>query len=113
MRFEVTELGNDTNRIRLDGRLDAVGAEKIETTFTASASSTGRHILVDMSSVAFIGSLGIRMLIASARVVQRRGRRMVLFGAQAQALDVFETVALSDLIPIVSTEAEALSLIAG
>lgn len=113
MRFEATELDSDTTRIVLDGRLDAVGAEKIETTFTATASASARNIVVDLAGVGFIGSLGIRMLIANARVVQRRGRRMVLFGAQPQALDVFETVALSDLIPIAATEAEARAILAG
>jgi anti-anti-sigma factor len=113
MRFEVTELADGIVRIALDGRLDAAGAEKIETGFTAAASATGKHVLVDLSGIAFVGSLGIRMFISSARVVQRRGRTMVLFGAPPQAMDVFETVALSDLIPIVAKEAEARALLAG
>jgi anti-anti-sigma factor len=113
MRFEVTELDAATDRVTLDGRLDALGAERIETSFTALTSASGKNILVDLSGVGFIGSLGIRLFIGTARVVQRRGRKMVLFGAQAQPLDVFETVALDDLIPVVATESEALAIVAG
>ncbi len=113
MQFDVTEPTGEIIRVALDGRMDAVGAEKIETSFTTLASASGKHVILDLSGVPFIGSLGVRLLIGSARVVHRCGRKMVLFGAQTQAQEVFETVALSDLIPIASTEAEALALIGG
>jgi anti-anti-sigma factor len=67
---------------------------------------------VDLSAVTYVGSLGMRLLISTGRAVQRRGRRMVIFGAQPQPRDVFETVALSDLIPVATTLPEALDLLA-
>lgn len=112
MQLEIVPIDATTSRIVLDGRLDAPGCERIETQFTAHASASPAHILVDMSKLAFIGSLGIRLLISNARVIQRRGRKMIIIGAGAQPMDVFETVALGDLIPIVKDEAEAKALIA-
>jgi anti-anti-sigma factor len=113
MRFDIVEVDGATTRLVLDGRMDAPGCEKIETPFTAAASAAGRNILVDMTSVAYIGSLGIRLLISNARVVQRRGRKLVIYGAQEQPTDVFETVALGDLIPIAASQQEAMGLLAG
>lgn len=112
MRLEIVRIDADTTRLELEGRLDAGGCERIETQFTAAASAAGTHVLIDMAKVEYIGSLGIRLLIGSARVVQRRGRRMVIFAAGPQPLDVFETVALADLVPIVADQDAALALIA-
>ena len=112
MHLEIVQIDTDTSRLALAGRLDADGSERIETQFTAAASASGTHVLVDLTKLDYIGSLGIRLLIGSARVVQRRGRRMVIFGAGPQPTDVFETVALADLIPIVADQDAALALIA-
>ncbi|MBX9698861.1 MAG: STAS domain-containing protein [Acetobacteraceae bacterium] len=110
MRLDIQPVDATTTRLVLDGRMDAPGCDRIETAFTAAASASGGHVLVDLTAVSYIGSLGIRLLISCARVVHRRGRRIVLFGAQEQPRDVFETVAIADLIPVVTTEAEAVGL---
>jgi anti-anti-sigma factor len=108
MRFETFDLAGGVRRISLHGRLDAAGTEAIEIAFTAAASAAGRHVLLDMREVSFIGSLGIRMILGSARVLQRRGFNCMIVGAQQQPMDVFETTDLGALIPIVPTEEEAL-----
>lgn len=113
MPLHILTIDAETTRLVLDGRLDAAGCETIETAFTAAASAARAHILVDLTGVEYVGSLGIRLLISTGRNVQRRGRRMVIYGAQAQPRDVFETVALADLIPLATSQAEALGLLAG
>lgn len=112
MRFDIVEIDAGTARLVLDGRMDAQGCERIELSFTGAASAAGKNLLIDMRAVPYVGSLGIRLLISNARVVQRQGRRMVIFGTQPQPADVFETVALGDLIPIARDQAEALALLA-
>lgn len=99
-------------RLALNGRLDAAGTEKVETKFFATIGGATSDVLVDMSGVAFVGSLGIRMLIAAARQATRSRRRLVLFGVQPAVSEVFSTVALDDLIPIVADEAAALAHLA-
>jgi anti-anti-sigma factor len=112
MRLEIVQVEPNTTRLDLDGRMDAAGCEKIETAFTAAASAAGGHLLVNLAQVNYIGSLGIRLLISTARIVTRRGRRIVICGAQSQPRDVFETVALGDLIPIVADEPAAKAILA-
>lgn len=112
MQCSALEIDSRSCRVVLTGRLDAAGAAEIETYFTGLVSAGGRHVLLDLREVTFLGSLGIRMIIANARVLQRRGLGFVLFGAQPQAADVLETVDLASLVPIVATEAEALARIA-
>jgi anti-anti-sigma factor len=107
MQFEVVEIAPDTNRVALAGRLDAAGVEAGELRFTAAVASVGRHAIVDFSDVSFIGSLGVRLLLAVARVLERRGRRMVLYGIGGQVREVFDNVSISELIPVVADEVAA------
>lgn len=111
MDFTVTELDGDINHVALTGRLDSAGAETIELRFTAAIGGAGKHALIDLTGVEFVASLGLRLFISTARVVQRRGRKFILFGAGPQVMDVFETIALSDLIPVVADVAEARALL--
>jgi anti-anti-sigma factor len=113
MDFDVIEIAPDINRVVLRGRLDAAAAEKIELRFTASVATAPRHALVDMRGLEFLGSLGVRMLIAVARVLGRRGLKMVIHGATPTVGEVMHVVSLDDLIPIVATEEEARALLAG
>lgn len=112
MEFAVTEAGEDINRITLQGRLDAPGASAIEIPFTATLKSANRHAVIDMTDVAFVASLGIRLLFSVARIVQRQGRRVVLYGIQPDVREVFETVAMDQVIPTAADEADAIRRLA-
>jgi anti-sigma B factor antagonist len=109
MELSVIDSGADVLRLGLKGRLDAAGAEAVESAFTAQVNGAARDVLVDLAQVSFAGSLGVRMLIAAARVATRRGRRMVLVAPQPPVAEVFNIVALDDLIPVVPDEAAALA----
>jgi len=112
MEFQVIELDPTLNRVTLSGRLDAEGCAKAELPFTAAVGSVGKHALLDLGAVGFVGSLGIRMLISVARVLHRKDRKMILYGVRPEVAEVFDTVALDQMIPIVATEAEARARIA-
>jgi anti-anti-sigma factor len=65
--------------------------------------------VIDLTGVSFIASLGIRMLLGTARALDRYGARLVLFGPQADVMEIIETTALTEIIPVVETEAEAVA----
>jgi stage II sporulation protein AA (anti-sigma F factor antagonist) len=113
MQMDIAEFGPDSNRIVLEGRLDAAGAGAVELRFTASIAPVDRHAVVDLGAVPFVSSLGIRLLLSVARTMQRRGRKLVLLNPQAPVMAVFDTVALGTLIPIAADEAEAVALVRG
>ena len=109
MELAVVDSGSAPLRLVLTGRLDAAGTETVESGFSAAIGRAARDTVVDMTGVSFVGSLGIRMLIAGARQAGRAGRRLVIFGAQPAVTEIFTTVALDDLIPVVADEAAALA----
>lgn len=107
--FTLAPAGSGAVSVTLLGRLDSAGVERIEAPLTAALRAEAGHVLLDFGKVSFVGSLGIRLLIGLGRTLQKQGRCLALFGVQPQVAEVFETVALGDLIPIAGTEDAALA----
>jgi anti-sigma B factor antagonist len=112
MQMEITLLDRIA-RVRLRGRLDTPGVDLIETKFTDEVVPDGLPTVVDLSQVNFIASMGLRMFISIGKALKRKNARMVLFAPQSQVNEVFQTVQLRDILPIVMDEAEAVRYAAG
>jgi len=108
MEFELSELGAVLRAV-LRGRLDTAGVGLIETRFTAGVVPPGRPVVVDLSEVSFVSSMGLRMIIGTARALRARGAAMALYGAQPLVRETLDHVALGEIIPIAETEADALA----
>jgi len=108
MEMAAIELVGGVTCIRLTGRLDADGADRIDVPFTANVDAVGRNAVIDLSGVTFVASMGIRLLLAAARGLSRKGAKMVLFGARDRVQNVLEEAAIDQIIAVVATEAQAL-----
>ncbi|MBR0642417.1 STAS domain-containing protein [Plastoroseomonas hellenica] len=111
MQFRIVAIDAALSRVELSGRLDVAGAEMLEAPLTAQLKALRSAAVIDLSAVPFVGSLGIRVLVAAARLLKRNGQRVALYGAHPAVQEVFHTVALDQLIPIATDEAAARMLI--
>ncbi|HEY4253989.1 MAG TPA: STAS domain-containing protein [Roseomonas sp.] len=111
MQFRIVEAGPALRRVELSGRLDVAGAEALEAPLTRDLAALRCAVLLDITAVSFVGSLGIRVLVGAARQMKRQGHRLALYGANAVVQEVFHTVALDQLIPIAADEAAARALL--
>ena len=111
MDMELDVLDGAITRVRLMGRMDTSGIDAIETRFTAALVAPGRSAVVDLARVTFLASMGVRMLIACARGLKNKGYKLVLYGAPDRVQEVLETVALDLIIPVVSSQQDAVALI--
>lgn len=109
MEMRASEFG-DATLVALSGRLDTAGVSAVETRFTASIVPKGKPTVVDMSEVEFMASLGIRLLLSTARALAGKGAKIALYGASPQVLEVIEMTSLQEIIPVGDTRDEALSL---
>ena len=109
MQFTATESSDAVTHVRLDGRLDAAGADEIGVKLTATVVAPVRDAVIDLAGVTFVASMGLRLLISVGRGVVSKGRRVALFGAQPLVQDVLDGAALDQIVPVVATEAEALA----
>jgi anti-anti-sigma factor len=108
----VNSLGEHLVKITLVGRLDTMGVGAVETRFIANLAPNGNNAVVDLSGVDFVTSLGIRMLITAARALRARQAKLALFGTQDRVREIFDSVALQQVIAICPTEADALAAVA-
>jgi anti-anti-sigma factor len=111
MEFDVTPLEGGIHRVHLNGRMDSPGVDRIELRYSAAVVASGRNAVVDLSDVSFLTSMGIRLFFTSARALQGKGAKMVLFGANKEVQSVLDTVALDQIIPIAVDERQALALL--
>jgi anti-sigma B factor antagonist len=112
MQMNVTAMPGNAARVVLAGRLDVAGAAKIDLPLSAAAGSN-RHLLVDISAVTFIASIGVRILVLGAKTIQRRGGKLLLLGPRPEVEQVLQTIGVLDLLPIVRDEAEAIAAFGG
>lgn len=96
----------------LDGRLDTAGVNDVEIRFVAGIVPLGTAAIVDLTRVSFVASLGIRMLLSTARSLRNKGAKLALFGATPNVMEIIESTALSDIIPVLRTEDEAIAAVA-
>lgn len=100
MEMNVSELDGGIRLIELDGRLDMKNSLEIDVRFTALTATGSGSVLVDMSKVEFIASIGMRLLLSNAKALANRGGRMALCGTQALVREALETAGLDTLIPL-------------
>jgi anti-anti-sigma factor len=111
--LSIEELDGRITCVRLRGRLDAPGADAVGTAFTAAIAPKAQDAVVDLSGVSFIASMGLRLLISTARALDLKGARLVLFGATEMVQGVLDDAAIDQIIPIARTERDALTRLRG
>jgi len=99
MRLSVTAMENGITKVSLSGRLDVQSALEIDDEFTKIAKEN-KNLLVDLSDVTFIASLGIRTLVVGAKATSNNGGKMVLLNPQPNVEQVLRTSHIDTVMPI-------------
>ena len=102
MELQYSELENNIRLIKLSGRLDIIGTGEIETKFMGYNAGDRVRVIVDLSEVDFLASIGIRLLVLTAKSVTSRGGKMVLLTPITEVQDVLEITGIPAIIPIYS-----------
>jgi anti-anti-sigma factor len=108
MRIETSDNGDATAKVALTGRLDIAGAEAVALPL-ATLAGAKQALIIDMSGVSFIASIGIRHLVSAAKALARRNGGLVLVNPTPLVAEVLATSGLTDILPIVHSDAEAVT----
>lgn len=100
MRMETIDLPGDIVQLKLDGRLDLEGTQAINDQFWYAATARAKKIIVDLSAVTFLASIGIRLLLTSARAQAKRGGRLILAAPQPSVRTVIEAAGIDQLVAL-------------
>jgi anti-sigma B factor antagonist len=99
MTIRTEELAGGITKVILEGRLDIENSPAVDLRMSAIAG--GRNsVLVDLQNVSFLGSMGLRSLVAPALVIRGRGGKMVLFGPNELIKKVLKVSGIETMIPV-------------
>src|SRR5215471_11614794 len=106
MDIAVEDLKGGITKVVLRGRFDTTGAVVVEVPFNKIVTEKSR-IMVDLSSVNFLASYAIRVLLIGAKIVAGKGGRLVLVCPDNNVAKVLKTAGTDALIPLHHSEGAA------
>src|SRR5262245_11526037 len=113
MELEIKNRSDQITHLALRGRLDTAGVGEVELRFTTHTVPRAKPLLLDMSEVTFLSSLGLRMLLTIAKALDRRGAKTVLLSPQPAVREVLKISGFDQLMPVYNDAGTALSFLAG
>ena len=108
MELLQTRLDNGTIRVTLAGSFDIAGASSVDHTFSEIGRAS-TNVIVDLGNVTFLASIGVHILIRTAKTVSERGGQLVVFNPNPASRKVLHSTGVDSIIAIADTEADALS----
>lgn len=99
IQMSTRDLGPGRVRVHLAGRLDVAGSGEIDLRFSALC---GAHeeVLVDLSELTFLASIGIRTLLLGARTVRKRGGKLLLVNPRPEIEEVLTVSGVTEIMPV-------------
>ena len=102
MELQYSELDHNLSIIKLIGKLDIAGVSEIETRFADYCAGDGVCIVVDLSEVDFLASIGIRLLTLTGKSVSSHGGKMALVNPLPEVEHVLDVTGIAAILPIYS-----------
>jgi len=108
MSISYNDVGESLRRITISGRLDMPGTDAVASKLAELVTAPKKGVVVDLSALQFLASIGIRALITSAKTVQQRGGKMVLVvEGSSSVLMSLEATGVDQLVPVFRNTADA------
>lgn len=102
MRLETEELDGGILKVNLAGRMDIAGTDLISVPLAALAATDNRRVILDLSGVEFLASIGVRAILQNARAHRMRGGSLVLLGPPPLIEEVLQTAGVPNVVPVVT-----------
>ena len=96
------------NVVRLSGRFDAQSAGQVDEGLQKAVADGGNKLVIDMSSVEYISSAGLRILLSTAKRINASAGKLALCGLQPYVLEVFDVAGFTSIFQIQPNAAAAL-----
>lgn len=95
-------------RVSLSGSFDVSGAAGVDHQFS-DIGKQATNVLVDLSGVTFLASVGVHILIRTAKAVGERGGKLIILGPNTASRKVLHATGVDSIIAIAETETDALA----
>lgn len=89
-------------------RFDALTANEVDTAMKELIAKGAKKIVCDFSQTDYVASAGLRVLLASAKTLQRQGGQILLSSLKPYVQEVFEISGFTQIFKVYGSEKEAL-----
>jgi len=111
MEINLVKADEDFTHIELTGRVDLQGIGDLDFEFSKQTVTRKKPVLVDLSGVDFMASIGLRMLVLSTKALNRFGAKLVLLNPQNEVESVLRTSGFDQIMPISHDYDEAVGIL--
>ena len=105
----IEELSDDVRVIGLRGRLDANTTPAVERRIRALLDQGETRLVFDLSELAYISSLALRVLIVVAKHMQKINGRLALAALNDHIYEIFKIAGFTSIFSIYPTREEAIA----
>lgn len=98
MRIEKTGYQGDLS-LKVIGRLDTTTAPQLEDMLKSSLAGVS-HLTIDFSSLEYISSAGLRVLLSAHKTMKRQEGDMVVQGANEEVREVFTITGFDKILTV-------------
>jgi anti-sigma B factor antagonist len=103
MKIEERTIG-DVHMISVRGRMDTVSSKDVEASLSRAAEDGRKRIVVNMSDVDYISSMGLRVLVAAYKRQKKEHGSLELVSLQPHVQNIFKIAGLDRVFPIYTSE---------
>ena len=100
MEISVQQLEHGVKKISLSGRMDIDGTDKIDLRLSAEAAVEKAYVVLDLSALEFMASVGIGAVVRTAKALRLRGGNMVIAAAKPVVALVLRKTGIDAIIPM-------------
>jgi len=100
MELTYEDFEDGVRAIRLSGRLDLEGADSIDLKLTSLAAVKQGWVILDLAFVEFMASIGVGVIVRTAKALASRDGRLVLLSPQKNVAEVLSRTQVDRIIPI-------------
>lgn len=106
-----TERRDGVLSVRVEGRIDGSTALAFREAIETAIADSDRAVIVDCERLNYIGSAGLRTVLAVAKAVSNRDARFALCSLSEPVQKIFENSGFDTIITIRPSRAEALAAV--
>lgn len=104
LKIAVSDKEEENQIISFDGEFDKAGHSEIGADLDKAVKEfEGTNLIFDFTRLKFINSEGIGYLMEIHTHLLKMDKKLVIVGLNAHVKDVFETIGISEIIPVFET----------
>jgi anti-anti-sigma factor len=100
MELKIVESGEAYVHAALSGKMDVAGVQDVEGKFISLVANSKKNVLVDISEVSFMGSMGLRVFLSAAKSLSWEKKSLILLDPQPMVNEVLEASSFQDVVAI-------------